>query len=50
VPGGAQLPEVNKDNPRYRLAIWLWYRFPGALIVNAFVKCCRSSYPGFGPE
>jgi serine/alanine adding enzyme len=28
VPDGASLPEVNKENPRYRRAISLWQRLP----------------------
>jgi predicted N-acyltransferase len=28
VPEGADLPELNIDNPRYRVAIWLWQRLP----------------------
>ncbi len=31
VPDGAPLPEVNRENPRYRRAISLWQRFPVSL-------------------
>ncbi len=41
VPEGAGLPELNKENPRYRLAIWLWRRLPvpvTKLVGPAIVK------------
>jgi len=28
LPEGNSLPELNPQNPRYRLAIWLWQRLP----------------------
>lgn len=28
LPKGNELPELNPQNPRYRLAIWLWRRLP----------------------
>ena len=42
VPEGAGLPDLNKENPRYRLAIWLWQRLPvpvTKLLGPAIVKC-----------
>ena len=42
VPREANLPEVNKENPRYRLAISLWQRLPVSLtklIGPSIVKC-----------
>jgi serine/alanine adding enzyme len=42
VPDDAHLPEVNKENPRYRLAISLWRRLPVSvtkLIGPIIVKC-----------
>ncbi|MFY9530792.1 MAG: FemAB family XrtA/PEP-CTERM system-associated protein [Candidatus Acidiferrales bacterium] len=42
VPDNAHLPELNKENPRYRLGIWLWQRLPISvtkLIGPAIVKC-----------
>ncbi len=42
VPEGADLPELNIDNPRYRLAIWLWQRLPVSVtkvVGPAIVKC-----------
>ena len=41
VPEGADLPELNPENPRYRLAIWLWQRLPVSvtkLVGPAIVK------------
>jgi serine/alanine adding enzyme len=42
VPDGAQLPEVNKENPRYELAIKLWQKLPVSLtkfVGPPIVKC-----------
>jgi serine/alanine adding enzyme len=42
VPDNAPLPEVNKENARYRLAISLWQRLPlgvTKLIGPSIVKC-----------
>lgn len=42
LPNNAPLPEVNKENARYRLAISLWQRLPVAvtkLIGPSIVKC-----------
>lgn len=42
VPKDAELPEVNKENPRYHLAIRLWQKLPVAvtkLIGPSIVKC-----------
>ncbi len=41
-PDGSHLPEVNKENPRYRSAIWLWQRLPVTLtklLGPSIVKC-----------
>jgi serine/alanine adding enzyme len=42
VPDGAELPEVNKENPRYQLAIRVWQKLPVSvtkLIGPSIVKC-----------
>ena len=42
VPGGANLPEINIENSRYRLAIRLWQKLPLAvtkLIGPRIVRC-----------
>jgi len=42
VPEGAALPELNAENPRYRLAIWLWQRLPvplTKLVGPRIVRC-----------
>ena len=42
VPDGAKLPEINKENSRYRLAIRLWQKLPVAvtkLVGPHIVKC-----------
>jgi len=42
VPDAADLPEVNKENPRYRMAISFWQRLPISvtnLIGPPIVKC-----------
>lgn len=41
-PAGAPVPETNKENPRYRSAIWLWQKLPVGLtklIGPSIVKC-----------
>jgi FemAB-related protein (PEP-CTERM system-associated) len=42
LPNGADLPEINPQNPKYRLAIWLWQRIPLAVtrkIGPRIVRC-----------
>jgi len=42
LPSGSSLPELNPQNPRYRLAIWLWKRLPLAftkLVGPRIVRC-----------
>jgi FemAB-related protein (PEP-CTERM system-associated) len=42
VPNGAKLPEVNKENPRYELAIKCWQKLPVSftkLLGPSIVKC-----------
>jgi len=42
VPDGADLPELNNENPRYRFAIRLWQKLPVSvtkLIGPSIVKC-----------
>ena len=42
VPEGADLPELNNENPRYQLAIRLWQKLPVSitkLIGPSIVKC-----------
>jgi len=41
VPDSAPLPETNKENPRYRSAIWLWQKLPAGtkLIGPSIVRC-----------
>lgn len=42
VPDGVPLPETNKENPRYRFAIWVWQKLPVGLtklIGPPIVRC-----------
>ncbi len=42
VPEGADLPELNKENARYKSAIWVWQKLPVSitkLIGPSIVKC-----------
>jgi FemAB-related protein (PEP-CTERM system-associated) len=42
VPEGTDVPDLNKENPRYRLAIWLWQKLPvpvTKLVGPSIVKC-----------
>jgi len=42
VPNGSELPEVNKENPRYELAIKCWRKLPVSLtklVGPSIVKC-----------
>lgn len=34
IPEGGTLPQLNPDNARYRLAIWLWKRLPVSLTTR----------------
>ncbi|MGA2261677.1 MAG: FemAB family XrtA/PEP-CTERM system-associated protein [Acidobacteriota bacterium] len=41
LPDGASLPELNPQNPRYRVAIWLWKHLPVSLTTWAGPRIVR---------